>query len=464
MGGYRQKHRVLPLDAPPYTPDMVNSFGSFLNWQYRNVLGTVVRPSWSNGEPIVQEQHTTSYTEDWTARDETVSDLLDGRNKIQTLTPFDNGHEFRTEKFEFKYRTHHEAYLLGRSNTYYRGPLVVLPWGSPSAGAPLSRGLVDGRSLVGSIDRSKGTTLMNMARPTRSVGNLSQALGELVFDLPRLPFAAIAQTTLISRKGDAIAKAVGSEYLNQVFAWAPLVSDVLKICDAIVRSEAIIAQYLRDAGPEKAVRRRRFLPRTTETVSFQKNPNNGGVWPISGSGDMQSTLFRTSAGYKQPISITRNRTTEYWFSGAFSYFLNQDSSWVGDISRAGELARQVLGIGLTPELLWELAPWSWLSDWFVNMGDIISLNGDISQDRLLLRYGYLMRRERVVYEATHPGLETYYGYKTGPVNTVVAYESKERVRATPFDFGAKTGLFTESQFAILAALGMTRSPSRAAWG
>jgi hypothetical protein len=119
-------------------------------------------------------------------------------------------------------------------------------------------------------------------------------------------------------------------------------------------------------------------------------------------------------------------------------------------------AKKLYGLSLTPETVWNLAPWSWAVDWVSNAGDVISNLSDWATDGLVLRHGYIMEQSFV--------RDTYEWY--GPVNfwsqvypAVFTLEcrSKLRRRATPFGFGLTFGDFTPRQWAIAIALGLTKT-------
>jgi len=121
-------------------------------------------------------------------------------------------------------------------------------------------------------------------------------------------------------------------------------------------------------------------------------------------------------------------------------------------------AKYLLGLqGLTPALLWELTPFSWLIDWFANIGTLISVNQALQENNLVLRYGYLMQKNTALVTIAHPGYPFYTGH-TGPLSATLTYEWKQRVRATPYGFGINTATLSASQWAILAALGLTSGP------
>jgi hypothetical protein len=106
--------------------------------------------------------------------------------------------------------------------------------------------------------------------------------------------------------------------------------------------------------------------------------------------------------------------------------------------------------------LWNLTPWSWVADYFANIGDVMTNVSYFSQDNLLLRYGYIMREEKVTDEWTWTGLIPGYG----SISTSIGAGSvtKQRLKATPYGFGLSTGGLNTSQWAILVALGIARAP------
>jgi hypothetical protein len=120
-------------------------------------------------------------------------------------------------------------------------------------------------------------------------------------------------------------------------------------------------------------------------------------------------------------------------------------------------ANIVLGTRLTPDVLWNLAPWSWLVDWFGNVGDVSSNATALSNDNLVMRYGYLTKKVSVTYSYTCPDVRSN-GHKLGSVTTGLINTSLERRRATPYGFGIDLNGLSVAQWAILGALGLTKSP------
>jgi hypothetical protein len=120
-------------------------------------------------------------------------------------------------------------------------------------------------------------------------------------------------------------------------------------------------------------------------------------------------------------------------------------------------AHKILGLELTPETLWNLAPWSWAADWFGNIGDLFHNANSLASDGLVMRYGYIMEHTRVrdTYVFSGPtGLVSWYSGRPTPL--ILTSETKLRRRATPFGFGKTFAGLTTRQKAIAAALGINR--------
>jgi len=118
-------------------------------------------------------------------------------------------------------------------------------------------------------------------------------------------------------------------------------------------------------------------------------------------------------------------------------------------------AQKILGTDLTPETLWNLAPWSWAVDWIMPVGDLIGNLQDMASDGLVLRYGYIMEHSFVSDTYTFQG-PTGLPASLVPGSYILSRETKKRVRATPYGFGLTWSGFSPRQLAILTALGISR--------
>jgi len=281
-----------------------------------------------------------------------------------------------------------------------------------------------------------GTTAISRTIPTRTEANLAVFLGELKEGLPRL----VGSQLWRSRLKDF--RALGGEYLNAKFGWESLVRDITGTFQAISDGERILSQLERDSG--KNVRRSYYFTPVRE-LEVTNVSTNQGTYP-----SLSSTL-NPANGTRTTYKITEEQV---WFKGCYTYYLSPKTrDRVANIAR---YADHLLGLDLTPEVLWELTPWSWVADYFANVGDVMTNVSYFSQDNLLLRYGYVMKTRKTGHLYTWSG--TIPGY--GPVTTSVGGGNitKQRVKATPYGFGFDTGGLNPSQWAILVALGIARAP------
>jgi len=288
-----------------------------------------------------------------------------------------------------------------------------------------------------------GATAIARCKPTNSVANLTTALTELYHEgIPKAIGARFWQSRTLS------ARNAGDEYLNLEFGWKPLVGDIRSLANAVANADALLAQYERDAG--KVVRRRYNFPtnssRSTEVFAANVRPYVTTT---------QGTYTKAEPNLGSVIR-TRETVLRQWFSGAFTYYLPTGYDSRSSAARSALLAKKILGLSLTPDIVWNLTPWSWAVDWFSNTGDVISNLTDWATDGLVLRYGYVM--EHTITSDTY----TYSG-NTGlidgnvrvPPLTLVT-ETKIRRRANPFGFGITWDGLSPRQLAITAALGLTR--------
>jgi len=289
-----------------------------------------------------------------------------------------------------------------------------------------------------------GATAIARCKPTNSIADLSTFLGELKAEgLPRL----IGASTWRSKAKKAT-KLPGSEYLNVEFGWKPLVSDVRAIAQAIAFATTVLKQYERDSG--KVVRRRYEFPTkeeySEELISINQRAR---TWP--GSSSLQSEFPPLGK-----VMCLKYRRTDQWFSGAFQYHLPSGYDARNRMDRIALKAKTSLGLTLTPDVLWNLAPWSWAVDWFSNLGDVIDNASDWASDGLVMKYGYVM--EHKFFSDTYI-FDGPTGLKSGlaPAPLTLVTETKVRRQANPFGFGLNWDGLTPRQLAIAASLGINRT-------
>jgi hypothetical protein len=284
-----------------------------------------------------------------------------------------------------------------------------------------------------------GAEAVAKAAPGTAPTDMGVALGELRKDgLPKLPGISMMQ------QQTSAAKKAGDEYLNAQFGWAPVARDAKSLVDTVVNFDRIQSQMERDSG--KRVRRKLTLKEEDDTV-ITKLSN----YSIASCGPITSSVFdlMSEGG---PLYRAERKYRKVWFSGAFTYYLPKDYYSSDVVKRTAARAKVYYGISLTPNLVWNLAPWSWAVDWFSNAGEVISNAQRFLTEGLVMHHGYLM--EHTIHEYTYY-IDSGRGYRV-PTLTLQT-ETKGRVKANPFGFGVEFSMLNGFQTSILVALGMSRS-------
>lgn len=332
----------------------------------------------------------------------------------------------------FYLRKQRDIHTLGKVNTSNQGRLD----GSFAIGYPTAYNapfLAYATPSNSELD-AQGTTAIARTEPTRSVADVATFIGELRSDgLPRLSPATMKSVVKDARK---VPKGAGSDYLNVNFGWLPFVSDLRKMARAVVGSHDIIRNY-REHGKGQKIRRRYAFPTKIETATqtaanFLPMPAN-------------SQLGFGTGG------ISTRRQQDTWFSGAYRYYVPVADTQMEKFAVWKSNAQKLLGVDITPEVVWNVSPWSWLVDWQTNTGDVLHNIAALGRDGLVLQYGYMMCHTSYVSDRT-----AKFG-SHGVASCISSVDIKVRRPASPYGFGVDLGGLTAKQSAILVALGLSRT-------
>lgn len=335
--------------------------------------------------------------------------------------------------------------LKGRS----KSPLIgwisdETAYGVPTAGSP---GITELNSpthqssplLLGVL----GTEAIAAVSPVKSHSGVATALAELKRDgIPSLPFLNSWKEKV------GIARGAGSEYLNVQFGWLPLIRDIMDVTRTVRNSEQYLRFLINNDG--KPVRRRLESDLIDEIVDQGKLVRT----PVLMDGRAPlSPYFHTSTVLPDATYTVRSRKAR-WFSGSFVYSLAGVRSNAEEAIRIAQKADNLYGVIPSPEVIWNLQPWSWLTDWFINVGPVLANLSDAMIYGLVLDYGYMMEQSIMTYSYSMPKTDL----KSGPGTILTSYHSevKQRVEASPFGFGVSWEGFDAYQLSILAALGLSR--------
>jgi hypothetical protein len=284
--------------------------------------------------------------------------------------------------------------------------------------------------------KALGTTGIARSAPTNPVFDASTFIGEAVHG--GLP--AIAGVNLWREK-TAYYRGLSSEYLNYQFGWVPFVNDIRNFAHAVKNSTTILEDFRAGSGKNTRV-----------GYHFPEN-----VFNSSNQGTVNSVRSDGILGESGSCYNFEQSGSKVWFNGCFTYYIPMGNDTASKMQRYGAYANKLLGVRITPEVLWNLTPWSWALDWFGNTGDVLSNLSMLGNDGLVLKYGYVMRHNYAKTQRTW--IKDAHGGRTAPGvgSTRRLQEVKTRFPASPYRLFAESAPLSATQIAVITALGLNRA-------
>jgi hypothetical protein len=293
--------------------------------------------------------------------------------------------------------------------------------------------------------------------PTPDQISMSAIIGELREGLPALIPAFLGTGTKRNFKSTLQrqtrrARDAGSDYLNVQFGWIPLLNDVRSIATALAVATAAVT------GNNLETHRRRYKPEKDDTITGSSSALSVITREFSDdfeTGGTASSVSLGGLGYRTWFS--QRHEIEYSFEGEFVRLPEGQKDYSSYLVKLDELMRW----DITPMDLWQLAPWSWLVDWFFDIGGQLDAWNSATTNRILSLYAYAMRDERLTTTSVISdiaGVSEAYTYQ-GPrsVFSQVKIRRRQRVKANPFGFTLDPlNQLSAGQLAILGALGLTK--------
>jgi hypothetical protein len=373
---------------------------------------------------------------------------------LDFMSTRDLGGPFRTEKGSIYSNRHSFSgtgfYNPGAWNWFHNGPLLLNGFKTPLSLASPSEIQAQNATLF-----ALGGTAIARCRPGKPGIDLAVTLGELRKDgIPTLIGSLFSR----SRNFKDMFRNSGSEYLNVQFGWAPLVRDLEKLCRVVTSSRELLQAHEKQLN--KLLRRTYRFETIRDTVSgLSKTLSNYELATEQKASARVGTGAQLSRQVPQEITST---VTNSHFNGGFRFYYPDISTALDHLVEIENEANLLLGTRLDPEVLWNLQPWTWLADWFINFGDVLGNISALTADGLVMQYGYIMMEKTVSKEITLPrGLymsnfpgASYFDEKPLVIKAELA--TKVRAQASPFGFGLTPEAFTPQQWAILVALGMSQ--------
>lgn len=299
-------------------------------------------------------------------------------------------------------------------------------------------------SQIVAIMEPMGSVGWNRYSPGSPVASLSQFLGEL-HQLPKNPFRMAAGLVRDMRRAgnkvagaDALRRSVGDHYLNWSFGWRPFLNDLEKLANFNQNLFRSLDQLYRDHG--KVVRRRGTISSTSDTTTSE----------VTGGPPAYVQAFAHNRNGTSIRTVTTTVKERFWFSAGFTYRLPS----VNDQEGMNNLREYLQGGGISPSVVWELTPWSWLADYFTNIGDVLENWEKSRAISLAARYAYVMYKRDVTVKSEHKVvLDTGFEASMSHITRTI---TQARRGASAYGFGFTSGSLNNGQIANLVALGLSR--------
>lgn len=148
------------------------------------------------------------------------------------------------------------------------------------------------------------------------------------------------------------ARTLGSGLLSYQFGWKPLLDDLLSMTefsDAFERRK----KQLRNLYTENGLRRRINID--SASASF-----------VSAYKSFHSNQY-SLGGKDSVVTEARRWATSRWFAPNGTQAPSDDDMTMATV-------RTLLGLNLDVATLWAALPWSWMIDWFTDMGDYLDIH------------------------------------------------------------------------------------------
>lgn len=331
--------------------------------------------------------------------------------------------------------------------------------------------------VMPATDKSAQTALMdaavgyslngyNRTRPGTPKADLLVGLTEIVRDgFPTIPFNGLHEMPLTSipayLKGMVQRfKDLGHEYLNVQFGWRPFVNDLRKLVALCGSLDEQLRKLIAQNG--KPIRRRTVLV-DTNSIDMTATVFSSAYANVFGGNGTPSTFGAKT--YYTKSTVTWEKV---WYNACYRYWIPNPMSGLWRLRAMAILS----GALPTPATLLGAMPWSWLADWFSNIGGIAAMLSPSAVDNLVQLYGYTMRHTgtTVTCNATvmYPGRHniTHIGstelgqdYDGSDRTYKSTYVDEQKVRTAgfhPFGPDKTSDGLSPYQISILSALGLTR--------
>jgi len=264
------------------------------------------------------------------------------------------------------------------------------------------------------------------------------------------PHGSTRGRSLALREWKQSPKSAADQFLNGAFGWRPFVKSIVSVCDTLLFAADHIASRERNNG--------RWLKRRFAEEELVSESLLYGQYGVTSSLATPVLGINQIAPFSGSFEIRRQTYSRVWYEGSFKYYRPEFDRGLKTEYPTLRTVRQMatlLGANLNATTLYKVTPWTWLADWFVNVGGNIQALEDLATNQVASRYMYLMRSTFDQFE-----YKVVFSDYSGKTFELVWYKSaalKRREPAvSPFGFALLPGGLSPMQYAIMAALGISR--------
>lgn len=242
------------------------------------------------------------------------------------------------------------------------------------------------------------------------------------------------------------------EFLGVQFGWLPFINDLQKL-HSVTMNVAELLKSLVQRNQKWDKRVRVFFDDSTE-----EKLSSGTGYRVTPSGsDVDNLTFIDGGSRRAYWTVQKITQRKVWASGQYRFYRPEFDPMLSEFDSDWNYIQQLLtlyGARINPSVVWRLTPWSWLVDWFVNVGSIIEQMTLAANDSVVSKELYLMHRREIKFLLTQV-INFKDGTRTFQFERSMSVKQRDHA-VTPFGFGLQPNGLSGMQYAILAALGISR--------
>jgi len=278
----------------------------------------------------------------------------------------------------------------------------------------------------------------NPSKPYVSVPNFLYELKDLpgmIRDIGRIK---------LGQRSTYGAKELANHSLAAQMGWAPLIGDLRKLLDFQSQVDRTIVDldnlFNKNEGLHRTVGKSR--PPTA------KGGGRSGLWSQVLNSTSNVTV-ESAIGIPIQCRLDVQTTVECWGSTRWTSIAKPGTDFSS--KKLAAMARLlVFGLNINSKTVWDAFPWTWLIDWFVNVGDYLQANTNVIP--VVSSTPCIMTHEKTV--TTWTRIDGYQSDIAGATGSTTI-ESKSRTIAVP-TISATIPFLSGRQLSILGALAIQR--------